>query len=65
MSEDTPQKQPPTCGVSSSTKGQEHVVDENSEDSFPASDPPGSGQVTGANDCVHPPASDGKDDEVE
>ncbi|NHN87570.1 hypothetical protein [Acetobacter conturbans] len=46
------EKKNPVCGVSSSSKPESEIIDEASEDTFPASDAPSSGQITSADDCV-------------
>ncbi|MCH4090411.1 hypothetical protein [Acetobacter sp.] len=46
------EKKPPVCGTSSSSKSINEILDDEGKGSFPASDAPSSGKITGANDCV-------------
>lgn len=46
------EKKPPVCGTSSSSKPINEILDDEGKGSFPASDAPSSGKITGANDCV-------------
>ncbi|MFT8896101.1 MAG: hypothetical protein ABF968_03955 [Acetobacter sp.] len=46
------EKKPPVCGTSTSNKSTNEILDDEGKGSFPASDAPSSGKITGANDCV-------------
>lgn len=54
------EKKPHVCGTSTSSKSTNEILDDEGKGSFPASDAPSSGKITGANDCV-----DDESDETE
>lgn len=41
----------PVCNTTSSTKSTTEILDDTGEGTFPASDAPASGKITGPNDC--------------